>query len=81
MTRSSSKTDVHVLIARADFLAPSGDGTRGLGIAALGGLEGAFHFSRGGGERTSRHVLYKLLPVGLVWRIRRGCSVSSLRHA
>ena len=52
LTRSSSETDVRSRIARANYPASrTGDGTRGLGIAALGGLEGVFHFSRGGGER------------------------------
>ena len=45
------KADVCLRIAHADYSAPSGNGTRGCGIGAFKWLGGAFHFSRGGGER------------------------------
>jgi len=48
---SGDMTDVRLQIAFANVYLPSGDGTRGCGLAALRRLGIQFHFSRGGGER------------------------------
>ena len=51
-----ASSSVRLRIAFADSPLLSGDGSRGRGIGAFNCFGGAYHFSRGGGERLGTMI-------------------------